>query len=379
MESGTAEPDHSLVRRRQRLEISAAVARGVGIVATMASVASWAADSTAAGAEIRVAVGYAVIAVMAAATAVSVMAYRRAAGAGYARLRALEFVLDGMVITGAVVSFAAVNQSTTWPLLVVPILVSSFQSRTVGAVAMWAFTTTCYGVGLWILTDRIPPELPMLGALHFIIAVVAGTQGAAYGRQVEELNKVRTVLRHQAAHDSLTGLANRAHVAERAAAHTGEQLAVLLLDLNHFKQVNDTLGHAAGDELLRVVADRLVAGVRDDDVVGRLGGDEFVVLLVGADAAAARKVSDQIRRSLARPIDLGGTQLPVQASIGIAVRHAGASTDLETLTAEADAVMYAEKETVHRHAGPAAAPAGVATATGTDPSAGRSLEASGAT
>jgi diguanylate cyclase (GGDEF)-like protein len=350
MDGGKRPLDASLIRRRQRLEVSAMAARGTGLIATLVSVASWAghADSSRA-ADLMVGGGVAAL-LMAVATVVSGLGHRRAAQPGYPRLRKLQGVIDGVVITGAVVFFTAINHTTCWPLLVVPILIASFQSRARGAVGMWLFTTTSYAGGMWLLDGAIPADLAMVATLHLVVGIAAGTQGAAFARQVEELDAARAALRHQASHDALTGLANRSHVAERAAAHAGGPSAVLLLDLNDFKQVNDTLGHAAGDELLCVVGARLQECVRPGDVVGRLGGDEFVILLFGADTAAA--VADRIRRRLAEPVRLAGVLLSTRASIGVAVRPPGASIDLATLTARADAAMYADKTALRNDPGP---------------------------
>lgn len=348
MDGNTRPLDASLVRRRRRLEVSAMVARGTGLIATLVSVASWTGRPGTAANDRLVIGGLIAALVMAVALVVSGLGYRWAEHPRYPRLRKSQGVLDSVVITGAVVFFSATNHTTCWPLLVVPILIASFQSRTRGAVGMWLFTTTSYAVGMWLLDGRIPADLPLVAMLHLVVGVAAGTQGAAFARQVEELDEARAALRHQASHDGLTGLANRSHVAERAAAYADGPLAVLLLDLNDFKQVNDTLGHAAGDELLRVVGERLLACVRPGDVVGRLGGDEFLILLFGAGAEAAAGVTDRIRRRLAQPMHLHGTQLFTHASIGVAVRPPAASVDLDTLAAQADAAMYAEKAALRR-------------------------------
>ncbi|MEX2503747.1 MAG: bifunctional diguanylate cyclase/phosphodiesterase [Egicoccus sp.] len=147
-----------------------------------------------------------------------------------------------------------------------------------------------------------------------------------------------------ALHDGLTGLANRLSLAEQVARHlaAGRPGAICLLDLDRFKDVNDTLGHAVGDELLQMVGDRLRAGVRDTDVASRIGGDEFVLLLDVADEAAARDVVDRLAADLLEPYELGGVRLEVEVSIGVALfpEH---GNDLEVLQRRADAAMYAAK------------------------------------
>ncbi|WP_018412430.1 diguanylate cyclase domain-containing protein [Methyloversatilis thermotolerans] len=156
-------------------------------------------------------------------------------------------------------------------------------------------------------------------------------------------------LRQMAQFDALTGLPNRALLIDRmetaiaAARRARVRLAVLYLDVDRFKSVNDTLGHAAGDTLLQVVAQRLRASVRDADTVARLGGDEFVVLipeLRRRDDADA--VADKIRTALALPVDIDGHTLQVGASIGVALWPADGE-DGRALLSVADAAMYALK------------------------------------
>lgn len=156
-------------------------------------------------------------------------------------------------------------------------------------------------------------------------------------------------MRHQAHHDSLTDLPNRGALKQRIAEAVERAdrdkaaLAVLFLDLDHFKEVNDRLGHAAGDRLLQEVAQRLLRLLRHEDTVGRLGGDEFLILLEGLPAPRfAGQVAEKIIEALTQPFTLNGEQVEVGASIGIAVfpEHAG---DAEALINHADAAMYGAK------------------------------------
>jgi diguanylate cyclase (GGDEF)-like protein len=154
---------------------------------------------------------------------------------------------------------------------------------------------------------------------------------------------------HSRLHDELTGLPNRrlfrdsAQEAIRRAHRHGAPGALMVLDLNGFKRVNDTLGHAAGDALLREVASRLRASVRSSDTVARLGGDEFAILLAGrVSPAAARETAYGIANRIARPVALGGEDHRVGASIGI-VRYPDDGDDLDTLLERADRAMYAAK------------------------------------
>jgi diguanylate cyclase (GGDEF)-like protein len=157
-------------------------------------------------------------------------------------------------------------------------------------------------------------------------------------------------LRHQAFHDALTGLPNRALMNDRLAvalahAHRNlSRLAVMFLDIDRFKLINDSLGHTTGDELLRLVSVRLSKALREGDTLARLGGDEFILLLpgLGEDAAAA-KVARKVLTALRQPFHLDGRELFVSASIGISLYPLDGS-DAETLVKNADVAMYRAKE-----------------------------------
>jgi diguanylate cyclase (GGDEF)-like protein len=154
----------------------------------------------------------------------------------------------------------------------------------------------------------------------------------------------------QAVHDALTGLPNRALLHHRAttalldSGRTGHALAVMLLDLDHFKEINDTLGHRVGDNLLRAVAERLDGAVRETDMVARLGGDEFGILvscMAGADDAVV--LAERVLAVLREPFFVDGVRLQTQASIGIAV-WPDHGADVETLVQRADVALYTAKE-----------------------------------
>src|SRR4051794_10095213 len=164
------------------------------------------------------------------------------------------------------------------------------------------------------------------------------------------LQKARLLetVRHQATHDALTGLPNRVLFLERLTAAleqpgTDEQVAVLFCDLDRFKTVNDTLGHAAGDELLRQVAARLLAAVRPGDVVGRLSGDEFAVVLRGLPSwEGADSLARRVLGCFDEPFRLEGRDVRIGTSVGIAVHTAGEG-GADLLLRRADAAMYADK------------------------------------
>lgn len=157
-------------------------------------------------------------------------------------------------------------------------------------------------------------------------------------------------LRHQALHDSLTGLANRVlfsdrvqHALDRSTATPDASLAVLFLDLDDFKTINDSLGHGAGDELLIAVGRRLEATLRPGDTAARLGGDEFAVLLEDAAVDTPQAVAAQLLEAFASPFVVQGKQVQVHATIGIAV-DTGAGTTPAELLRNADLAMYVAKQ-----------------------------------
>ncbi|WP_327589194.1 EAL domain-containing protein [Nonomuraea sp. NBC_00507] len=154
---------------------------------------------------------------------------------------------------------------------------------------------------------------------------------------------------HQALHDELTGLPNRKMLIVSteealAEARQDERVGLFLLDLDRFKEVNDTMGHPVGDRLLQMVAHRLTHSVRPKDVVARLGGDEFAVLLPSIrDAHAAREVAARLRAALTEPVRLEGMTFDVDASVGIAL-YPDHAPDFELLLQRADVAMYLAKE-----------------------------------
>jgi diguanylate cyclase (GGDEF)-like protein len=194
-----------------------------------------------------------------------------------------------------------------------------------------------------------------------LFSVVCGAvllTGLVVFRQVTALrdnDRLVERLDHAATHDALTGLGNRALFHQRLdtalAAGDGHPVQVALIDLDGFKEVNDSLGHEAGDLLLVTVAAALRECVRSGDTAARLGGDEFVLVLDGADRAEADRMADRLAGALRAPVMAAGQRLQVRASIGIAGGVAG--DDPAALLRRADAAMYAAKKvagTAHLHA-----------------------------
>ncbi|MCB0881154.1 MAG: EAL domain-containing protein [Thermoleophilia bacterium] len=207
-------------------------------------------------------------------------------------------------------------------------------------------------VGLLVLANRTGFARRFTDDDVALFETLAGNASAAlqYDRleqAVSDLRDLQERLHHQAYHDPLTGLANRAlfhqHV-ERAVA-TGRGTGVLFIDLDDFKAVNDTLGHAVGDRLLRAAARRLAGCVRGDDVVARLGGDEFAVLCMDDHDVEAIGVgiAERVLEAFQVPLAVAAHVLPVALSIGIATnRHSDGGVD--PLLRDADLAMYQAKE-----------------------------------
>lgn len=192
-----------------------------------------------------------------------------------------------------------------------------------------------------------------IGASALIAAFLVIALFVIIRRQLRQLEVQSRALRRQVHTDSLTGLPNRLLFEDRleralaAALRKERPLAVLFIDLDKFKEVNDSLGHAAGDTLLQETAVRLAACMRDMDTVSRLGGDEFTVLLPEMDNAAdAEKVAQKIVRAIALPFNICGRAITVTCSVGIAVFPDDAD-DAGTLVRHADFAMYTAKQAGH--------------------------------
>jgi diguanylate cyclase (GGDEF)-like protein len=182
----------------------------------------------------------------------------------------------------------------------------------------------------------------LLGALIYVL-------GTGRSRALVLVDQRTRELHHLALHDALTDLPNRALILDRItqmlarARRDHTPVAVLFLDLDNFKDVNDTLGHAAGDQLLNSVAARLVSALRQEDTVGRLGGDEFVVLAEGSSlAAGAEMVAERILDVLATPFEIAGSDAPLSVTTSIGIAEGARATPGELLR-DADIALYQAK------------------------------------
>ncbi len=181
----------------------------------------------------------------------------------------------------------------------------------------------------------------------FALVYVACVFGAR--RVIRGLREQIEVTKHLALHDALTRLPNRvlfedrAAQASRVARRGGGRLAIMLLDLDRFKEINDTLGHERGDQLLVEVAGRLARSLRASDTIARMGGDEFGLVIPVADAGDAHRVAARLLGQLEQPVSVGDLSLRVVASVGIAL-YPDDGVDTETLLRKADVAMYAGKQ-----------------------------------
>jgi diguanylate cyclase (GGDEF)-like protein/PAS domain S-box-containing protein len=249
-------------------------------------------------------------------------------------------IRPGMVRSGAQLTDAG------WTLL--------REDGTICPVEEWPTTTarhTGTTQGPVILGMRRGEDVLWLSSVAVPLATQAGGPYPVVlsFNDVTERRLAAAALWHEARHDSLTGLANRAHVLEQLtealadAARTGESVAVIFLDLDHFKVVNDSLGHGIGDEVLRTVASRLEATSRRGDIVARLGGDEFVVVAPGTDEQAADGLAARIRAAVGTPMRTGGRRIVVHASAGIALADSSGEMTAEDMLRDADVAMYQAK------------------------------------
>ncbi len=181
------------------------------------------------------------------------------------------------------------------------------------------------------------------------------TVGTVYAaHDITAHKEAQKELARLALYDAMTGLPNRTLLYERIehsitiARRTNSFVAIFFLDLDRFKEVNDSRGHEAGDEVLRVIAGRLTATVRESDTVSRIGGDEFVIVTDGLSGAGdSVSIAQKLGDTVARPIDLADGRVEVGSSIGVAVYPID-GRDRETLVANADNAMYMAKKVYSR-------------------------------
>jgi diguanylate cyclase (GGDEF)-like protein/PAS domain S-box-containing protein len=211
------------------------------------------------------------------------------------------------------------------------------------------------GLEVWIhdaaVVVRDAAGVPLYAQGYMIDISEQKRNEEALQRNQDQLQRQMQRIEYQALHDALTDLPNRTLFGDRAeqamlqAKRDGSGFAIMLIDLDRFKEVNDTLGHPSGDLLLREIAGRLRRALRESDTVARLGGDEFGVVAPGlSDGATARAFAEKLREKLAEPVVVGGLTIEVEGSVGIAI-YPDHGEDVETLTRHADVSMYVSKTT----------------------------------
>ena len=255
--------------------------------------------------------------------------------------------LEGHPATAVAFHYGSGSSKVTFKAGSVPVRA---QSASINLHNGWHVETFAQIDGSGILGNENALALLLAG---FVLSLLLGTLvyvlGTGRSRALVLVDERTRELHHLALHDALTELPNRALILDRIdqmlarsrREHT--PVAVLFLDLDNFKDVNDTLGHAAGDQLLAAVSARLTSAIREEDTVGRLGGDEFVVLAEGASlAAGAEMVAERILDVLATPFEIIGSDAPltVTASIGIAE---GKRANPDELLRDADIALYQAK------------------------------------
>jgi diguanylate cyclase (GGDEF)-like protein len=275
-------------------------------------------------------------------------------GAGFALFAAADTTYLFALTNGATAPSAALE--SVWLAGMATIALAAWQPAAPGRRRRGAdrrllalpFTACSASIGLLLLSGlhSAQPVAACFAAAALVVAMVRTTIS------VHELRRLAET-RRQASTDELTGLPNRRwfdnelrRSIDRARA-AGEPLALLVIDLDHFKELNDTLGHHAGDRVLAQLGPRIRTALRPGDHVARLGGDEFAVLLPGADAAAADGAGERIAAALSARFSVEGIDLQIAASTGIALfpEH---GDDAETLLQRADVAMYQAK---HRRSG----------------------------
>jgi len=168
-------------------------------------------------------------------------------------------------------------------------------------------------------------------------------------RAQEALARSAAELSHRARHDPLTNLANRSSLIDRLAQlvdearSAGTGVTVLYLDIDHFKKINDTFGHNAGDALLTQTAARINSALRSGDIASRFGGDEFVLACAATCQADVVQIAERVRTAVRVPLELGGQQVAISCSIGISV-FPDNCLDADALIQQADAAMYTAKQ-----------------------------------
>lgn len=259
-------------------------------------------------------------------------------------LRCFDVVLVLTVLGGVLYDALAFSHVAALVLVFQAFLLTRRSALT--RVALSAAATVAAALAHGAAPQDLAIQVPFVYGLSTLVVLLADTLRRSHGTAIGALRETERV----ALYDQLTGLPNRLLFADRvdhalgAARRTGGTVALLLMDLDHFKDVNDSFGHRMGDLLLAAVGPRLRDELRDGDTAARFGGDEFGVLLPGAGAPTATAIAERLVAAIERPFALDGRSLSVSTSIGIACSPEHA-LDADTLLQRADIAMYAAKRT----------------------------------
>ena len=267
-------------------------------------------------------------------------------------------------ITCCVAAFviAGPARGVTLPILAIILMFGIFGLTTRQMLGVLVYSLVAFGVASGVVAARDEPDYPTVVAAAYVGMVVVVLLSSTFlttrvqstrehlRRQKAELARALEQIRQLATHDDLTGLLNRRamldrmQLEQRRSLRSGSPLLIAQLDIDHFKAVNDTHGHAAGDLVLQSFADTVRRNVRDTDVLARWGGEEFVLLLCDTPAADAVALMERLRQAVQAmqvPVAQGGQPITVTVSIGLA-RHAPADPLAGTLE-RADRALYAAK------------------------------------
>ena len=274
----------------------------------------------------------------------------------------LAQILYAITCCAAAFVIAGPARGVTLPILAIILMFGIFGLTTRQMLGVLVYSLVAFGVASGVVAARDEPDYPTVVAAAYVGMVVVVLLSSTFlttrvqstrqhlRRQKAELAQALEQIRQLATHDDLTGLLNRRamldrmQLEQRRSLRSGSPLLIAQLDIDHFKAVNDTHGHAAGDLVLQSFADTVRRNVRDTDVLARWGGEEFVLLLCDTPAADAVTLMERLRQAVQAmqvPVAQGGQPITVTVSIGLA-RHAPADPLAGTLE-RADRALYAAK------------------------------------
>ena len=274
----------------------------------------------------------------------------------------LAQILYAITCCAAAFVIAGPARGVTLPILAIILMFGIFGLTTRQMLGVLVYSLVAFGLASGVVAGRDEPDYPPVVAAAYVGMVVVVLLSSTFlttrvqstrehlRRQKAELARALEQIRQLATHDDLTGLLNRRAMLDRMqleqhrSLRSGSPLLIAQLDIDHFKAVNDTHGHAAGDLVLQSFADTVRRNVRDTDVLARWGGEEFVLLLCDTPAADAVALMERLRQAVQAmqvPVPQGGGPITVTVSIGLA-RHTPADPLAGTLE-RADRALYAAK------------------------------------